>query len=189
MKVSSFVIGSAALRCAWAWGAFGHTTVGYVATNFVDSSTKAYLQDLMRNTSGDYLAGVATWADSIRYTKWGAFSSEFHFIDAKDEVEVEPLSCNVDYERDCKKSGCIVSAIQNYTEQLLDVDLVYWRRVQAVKFLVHFLGDIHQPLHNENYGRGGNDILVDFDGERVKLHHVWDSNIPEKIVGGVAKNP
>lgn len=95
----------------------------------------------------------------------GRFSKDFHFIDAKDEP---PTYCGVDFERDCKEDGCVVSAIKNYTEQLLDENLVDYRRSQAAKFVVHFIGkilvvplieladtnrlsgDIHQPLHAEN---------------------------------------
>ncbi len=61
------------------------------------SSGSCYAMD-----TGDYLAGVATWADSIRYTKWGHFTGPFHFIDAKD---TPPLNCSVDYERGLQKRG------------------------------------------------------------------------------------
>jgi hypothetical protein len=130
---------------------------------------------------------VATWADSIRYTKWGRFTSDFHFIDAKDNP---PQYCGVDFERDCKKDrGCVVSALHNYTTRLLDADgaLPPWERAIAAKFVIHFVGDIHQPLHTENVERGGNGIDVLFDGRRFNLHHVWDTSIAEKLVGGVRR--
>lgn len=57
-------------------------------------------------------------------------------------------------------------------------------RVQAAKFLVHFLGDVHQPLHDEGLERGGNGINVTFDGRVSNLHAVWDTAIPEKRAGG-----
>lgn len=56
----------------------------------------------------------------------------------------------------------------------------------AAKFLIHFLGDIHQPLHTENLAVGGNSIHVLFDAKPTNLHHVWDTSIPEKLVGGYA---
>lgn len=160
--------------------------MAYVASNFVSGDTAAYFQGLLRNDTGDYLAGVATWADSVRYTKWGRFSGDFHFIDAKDNP---PQACGVDYERDCKPTGCVVSAIRNYTERLLDPDLRLSERVIAAKFVIHFLGDIHQPLHNEDVARGGNGIHVTFDGRDFNLHHVWDTSIAEKLVGGVRRQP
>ena len=130
------------------------------------------------------MASVATWADSIRYTRWGRFTKNFHFIDAHDSP---PENCNVDFERDCKESGCVISSLANYTEQLLDPELPDWRRAQAVKFVIHFVGDLHQPLHNEDVALGGNRIHVQWDGRNYNLHHVWDSSIAEKWIGAHGK--
>ena len=160
--------------------------MAYVATNFVKPETASYFQELLRNDTEHYLAGVATWADSIRYTKWGRFTKNFHFIDAKDDP---PTQCGVDLARDCKPEGCVVTSIQNYTSQVLGEDgdgedLPAWRRAQAAKFVIHFIGDIHQPLHAENVERGGNGIYVKLDGRELNLHHVWDTAIAEKFLGG-----
>ena len=167
---------------------FGHITVAYVASSFVKDNTATYFQTLLRNQSTDYLANVATWADSIRYTKWGHFTGPFHFIDAKDNP---PVSCNVDMERDCKAEGCVVSALQNYTSRLIDADgkLTPEDHEQAAKFVLHFVGDMHQPLHAEDVQKGGNGIRVKFDGRFFNLHHVWDTSIAEKMVGGVHRQP
>ncbi|KAI0098003.1 putative nuclease S1 precursor [Nemania sp. FL0031] len=177
----AILLGASALPGAVAWGSLGHITVAYIASNFVREDTTAYFQNLLRNDTAHYLAGVATWADSIRYTKWGRFSKNFHFIDAKDDP---PAYCGVDFERDCKADGCVVSSMQNYTSQLLDPKLWAWRRNQAAKFVIHFVGDIHQPLHVENVAMGGNGIHVTFEGHDFNLHHVWDSSIAEKMLGG-----
>ncbi|KAI8966087.1 S1/P1 nuclease [Daldinia sp. FL1419] len=171
---------------ALAWGSLGHITVAYVATNLVKDDTAAFFQDILRNDTEHYLAGVATWADSIRYTKWGRFSKNFHFIDAKD---TPPTYCGVDFERDCKEEGCVVSSIQNYTSQLLDTELWPSRRTQAAKFVVHFVGDIHQPLHVENVAYGGNGIHVKWESSELNLHHVWDTSIAEKMLGGIHRKP
>lgn len=165
---------------------FGHITIAYVASNFVQPQTQTYFQTLLRNDTGDYLANVATWADSIRYTKWGHYTGVYHFIDAKDSP---PTSCTVDLDRDCKKEGCVVTAIQNYTTQVLDPAMPAWLRAQAAKFVVHFVGDIHQPLHDEDVARGGNGIHVLWQGSELNLHHVWDSSIAERWVGGVRRKP
>ncbi|KAK6586799.1 hypothetical protein PZA11_000089 [Diplocarpon coronariae] len=143
-----------------AWGTLGHTAVAYVASSFVQPATRDLFQDILHDSSDAYLAAVATWADSFRYTAAGRFSAPFHFIDAGDNP---PTSCGVEYARDCGEQGCVVGAIQNY-----------------------LVGDIHQPLHVENMARGGNGIGVLFDGKHVNLHHVWDTSIAEQIVGGYA---
>jgi hypothetical protein len=102
---------SAQLPSTLAWGAMGHETVAYIASNFVKTATKTYFQTLLGDTSADYLASVAAWADSYRYTTAGKFSAPYHFIDANDSP---PSSCSVDYDRDCGASGCVVSALANY---------------------------------------------------------------------------
>lgn len=186
MKLSTAVLGAAVLPSVSAWGGFGHITVAYVASSFVKDDTAAYFQTLLRNQSTDYLANVATWADSIRYTKWGHFTGPFHFIDAKDSP---PTSCNVDMQRDCKAEGCVISALQNYTTRLLDPHLSPDDHEQAAKFVLHFIGDMHQPLHAEDVAKGGNGIRVKFDGRFFNLHHVWDTSIAEKMVGGVRRQP
>lgn len=168
------------------WTGLGHITTAYLASHFVANSTEAYFQELLRSDEPDYMAKVATWADSVRYTKWGRFTKTFHFIDAHDNP---PESCNVDFKRDCKETGCVINALANYTQQSLDSSLPVWERAQAAKFVIHFVGDLHQPLHNEDVAKGGNGIYVLWDGRRYNLHHVWDSSIAEKFIGGVRGPP
>lgn len=141
---------------------------------------------MLRSDDADYLAKVATWADSIRYTRWGRFTKNYHFIDAHDNP---PYSCDVDFDRDCKSDGCVITALANYTAQSLSHDIPSWQRMQAAKFVIHFVGDLHQPLHNEDVKRGGNGIYVKWDGRNYNLHHVWDSSIAEKWIGGMHGKP
>ncbi|PHH84469.1 hypothetical protein CDD83_1899 [Cordyceps sp. RAO-2017] len=180
-------LGAAALGlifapAAVAWGSLGHITTAYLASHYIADSTESFFKELLRNDDDDYLASVASWADSVRYTRWGRFTKTFHFIDAHDDP---PYSCNVDFERDCKETGCVINALANYTDQLLDDSLPAWRRAQAAKFVIHFVGDLHQPMHNENVEKGGNGIYVLWEGREFNLHHVWDSSIAEKWIGGL----
>ncbi|KAI3397966.1 hypothetical protein diail_10042 [Diaporthe ilicicola] len=163
---------------AQAWGAFGHETVAYVATNFVAASTKTYFQSLLGDTSADYLATVSTWADSYRTTTAGKFSAPFHFIDAQDSP---PSSCGVDYDRDCGSGGCVISAIQNYTSILLDTSESKASRQLAAKVRTSYGHSFSR--HCENLDVGGNDIDVTYDGDSTNLHAVWDTQIPEAIAG------
>ena len=94
-----------------AWGNVGHQTVAYIASDFVSAKTKSWAQKILGDTSDNYLANVATWADTYKYTSAGSFSEPFHFIDAMDSP---PKTCNVDYSRDCGDDNCVVSAIVNY---------------------------------------------------------------------------
>ncbi|TGO65811.1 hypothetical protein BCON_0001g01290 [Botryotinia convoluta] len=187
LNPSIFLCLSPLLPSTYAWGTLGHQTVAYVATNFVAEETRDYFQTLLKNTTGSYLAGVATWADSFRYTKAGKHTGAWHFIDALDDV---PRSCGVKFARDCGEEGCVVGAILNFTNQLLDPHVVRYDKYVAAKFfwvnspIIQFVGDIHQPLHAENIDVGGNAIAVNWTGKDTNLHHVWDSAIPEKLVGG-----
>lgn len=185
-RPSSLALGLLSLPGAAAWGSLGHISTGYLASHFVSNTTEAFFKDLLRSDEPDYMAKIASWADSIRYTKWGRFTSTFHFIDAHDNP---PESCNVDFERDCKEAGCVINALANYTDQSLDHTLPKWRREQAAKFVIHFVGDLHQPLHNEDASKGGNGIIVKWDGRNFNLHHVWDSSIAEKWIGGMRGSP
>jgi len=155
--------------------------VAYIATNFVSSQTKSYFQGILSDSSISYLANVSTWADSYRYTKAGKFSEPYHFIDANDSP---PSSCGVTYSRDCGDTGCVVAAIQNYTTRVMDESLSASERDIAAKFVIHFVGDIHQPLHDENIDVGGNTIPVTFNGVVSNLHAIWDTNMPEMLTDG-----
>ncbi|KAI1103098.1 nuclease S1 precursor [Jackrogersella minutella] len=194
------LLSAAALPGAMAWGAMGHETIAYIASNYVGSATETYFQGLLGDTSADYLASVAAWADSYRYTTAGSFSSPYHYIDANDNP---PSTCGVDLDRDCGDEGCVVRALQNYTTILLDQKATNANLQIAAKMVIHvskakesedwneninmesqFAGDIGQPLHCEALEVGGNDIDVEYDGDDTNLHAIWDSNIPESISGG-----
>lgn len=187
MKISSsaLAVGAISVRGAAAWGSFGHITTAYVASHLVSNTTEAFFKELLGNQDSDYLAKVAPWADSIRYSDEGRWSKNLHFIDAHD---TPPTDCSVKLDRDCK-GGCVISALQNFTQQSLDHSLSVEQRNVAAKFVIHFIGDMHQPLHNENTALGGNRIYVHFDTHRYNLHHVWDSSIVDKLLDGTPGMP
>ncbi|MCJ1410989.1 hypothetical protein MMC19_005077 [Ptychographa xylographoides] len=165
---------------SYAWGQLGHATIAYIASNFLEPTTVTFAQNILGDTSSSYLANVASWADSYRETSAGKFSEPFHFIDALDSP---PKTCDVIYTRDCGSGGCVVSAINNYTTRIQDTKLSATQINQALMFLIHFIGDIHQPLHDENLDLGGNEVDVTFAGTSTNLHAVWDTSIPQKYGG------
>ncbi|KAM0720907.1 hypothetical protein Q7P37_003192 [Cladosporium fusiforme] len=167
-------------KTAYAWGALGHQTIGYIASNLVGNDTRAWAQAILNDTSDGYIANIASWADQYRRTDEGSFSSAMHYIDSEDSP---PEACNVDFERDCNaEEGCVVSAIANYTQRVQQPAVLDKQQINyALRFIVHFLGDITQPLHTEALELGGNGINVTFDDEDWNLHAVWDTAIPEQI--------
>ena len=85
-----------------------------------------------------------------------------------------------DRARDCKEDQCVVAAIEKYTAILRDKSQPKDKRREALTFVVHFVGDIHQPLHTAgDKDRGGNDIKVRYLGSETNLHTVWDSMLIE----------
>ncbi|MCJ1341102.1 hypothetical protein MMC09_006398 [Bachmanniomyces sp. S44760] len=141
-----------------AWGALGHQTIAYVASNFVSVETKTFCQKILSDTSAAYLANVATWADSYRETTSGnhRVHPELTIITLKKTTRVQSKSLA--------------------SEQIFE----------ALKFIIHFVGDSHQPLHDEALDLGGNDITVTFAGKSTNLHAIWDTNMPEKYIGGTS---
>ena len=157
---------SLTFRVVIAWGAMGHEAIAYIAQDFVTSKTASFIQNALSDTSTSYMANAATWADSYRYTSAGTWSKPLHFIDANDSP---PQSCSVDFDRDCGEGGCVVSAIRNYTAQLQDSTTSAAELLNAMRFMIHFVGDIHQPLHDEALDVGGNSISVTYDGSTTNL--------------------
>ncbi|KAL8695205.1 MAG: hypothetical protein Q9218_000243 [Villophora microphyllina] len=162
-----------------AWGAVGHATVGTIADHYLTSQARSYVSSLLG--AGVTMSSVASWADDYRYTTAGKFSAPYHFIDAEDSP---PSACSVDLNRDCGAGGCIVSAIANYTQRVNDKRYTIAHRKESLEFLIHFLGDITQPLHDEAELLGGNQIPVLWDGNKTNLHATWDTQMVEKDAGG-----
>jgi hypothetical protein len=168
-------------RIADAWGTLGHETVAWIAQSYVSDTTKEAVQTILDSKKSDYMANVSTWADSYRYTDGGGWSAPLHYIDANDSP---PESCSVDFNRDCGEAGCSVSAIVNYTSILLDDQSKAAVKLDAMRFIIHFIGDLHQPLHDEALDVGGNTINVTYDGDDTNLHHIWDTEIVEQLADG-----
>ncbi|KAF9516983.1 hypothetical protein BS47DRAFT_590929 [Hydnum rufescens UP504] len=157
----------------------GHEVVGYVAQAFLGLNTLAFVRNTLDSQYRGQLGPAALWADQIKYTRGWTWSKGFHFVDAHDD----PLggSCSVSDSRDCK-GNCILSAITNYTSRVQDTTLPVSEQDIALKFLIHFIGDIGQPLHCEAYEVGGNSIKEIFDGSHTELHAIWDTKIPDKTI-------
>lgn len=162
-----------------AWGSLGHRTTAALALLYIPQFHPAHnlLRDLLH---GQDVTTAALFPDRIRYIPSFAYTAPWHYIDALDNP---PYQCGINMTRDClPDEGCVVTAIANHTERVADTSLPLWERGQSLRFMLHFFGDIHQPLHTENLSRGGNDIEVKFDGAKHNLHSVWDTLIPKKIV-------
>ncbi|CEL08656.1 hypothetical protein ASPCAL11803 [Aspergillus calidoustus] len=160
------------------WGDVGHRTVAYLAERFFTEQGAQLANDLLTNNQDFDISDASVWADTVKRKR--PYTRPWHYIDAEDRP---PTSCSVSYQDDCDDAGCIVSAMENMTHQLRDPRTGTPEQKEALMYLMHFFGDLHQPLHVEATGRGGNDIAVCFDRRcsGQNLHSVWDTAIPHKI--------
>jgi len=147
-----------------AWGAIGHQLTGAIAMQLASQSSLDTISKLIPDMQGD-LKTASTWADSVKYTKQYAYTRNYHFLDAKDNP---PTECSVDQERDCPGGKCLTGALANYTTQL-SCGKSQAVRSDALKFVMHFLGDLTQPLHNCARQVGGNSAKAVFS-QASKAH-------------------
>lgn len=152
---------------ALAWGSTGHRAVGRVAEHHLGPAAARAVADLL---APDTLAFASTWADEIRSeTEWSK-ADPWHFTTVPDGQPVEAAVKG--------PAGDVLEALARFERVLADRSAPRTERAQALKWVVHLIGDLHQPLHVGREGdRGGNDVLVLWFGEPSNLHTVWDSTI------------
>lgn len=159
----------------YGWGPQGHIAVAEIAQYNLTSYATKSISNIIPN--GD-MGSVANWADQIRNIPGWHWTEPLHFIDTND------WTCNYNRERDCYNQlgnfeYCVDGAIHNYTSLLKE----YNTNDEYLKFIIHFVGDIHQPLHcGFKSDRGGNSIKVHFNNHATNLHSLWDSGLIEKRI-------
>ncbi len=159
---------------AIAWGTLGHRLVALLAEEELDPQARAEIIALLAGEPDPSLAGIANWADELRGSDpdLGRKSARWHY------VNVGEHDCRYDAERDCPGGNCVVEAIPAQTAILADRARSKQERLQALKFVVHFIGDVHQPMHaGYAHDRGGNDYQVNYEGKGSNLHSLWDSGL------------
>jgi hypothetical protein len=158
------------------FGNDGHRIIGAIAQTNLTAEAAREVKDLLGTES---LADVSTWADEIRSNPKYFFAEPLHFINVPREAT------KVDETRDCKNGSCVTAAIRKYTNILRDHSRSPAERVEALKFVVHFVGDVHQPLHvSYRDDLGGNRVNVTWLGTaNWSLHSVWDAGFVNKRRG------
>ena len=159
---------------AMAWGRTGHRLIARLADAQLTPQARAAMQALLADETDPTLAGIANWADELRESdpRLGKRSASWHYVNLAEE------GCEYEPARDCRNGNCLVEAIRQQTAILADPRNSREERLQALKFVVHFVGDSHQPLHS-GYARdrGGNDFQINFRGKGSNLHSLWDSGM------------
>ncbi|URE29814.1 S1/P1 Nuclease [Musa troglodytarum] len=168
------------------WGKEGHYATCKIAEGLLTQEAITAVKMLLPDYANGELASLCSWADEIRHNPRWRWTGPLHYIDTPD------FKCNYDYCRDChdfarRKDRCAAGAIYNYSSQLsyygLPTSEQKYNLTEALLFLSHFIGDIHQPLHVGFTGdAGGNTIAVRWYRRKTNLHHVWDNMIIESAV-------
>jgi len=159
---------------AHAWGFEAHRLIAEVAEQQLTPAAKAETARLLALEPGATLSSVATWADEMRSRETGPW----HY------VNFPHGSCSYDKVRDCPGGSCVVEAIGAQLA-ILNSKATDAERLQALKFVVHLIGDVHQPLH-AGYAddKGGNTVQLQSFGKGSNLHSLWDSGLVANRVGG-----
>lgn len=165
---------------ALAWKRDGHAIVGTLAERQLRPEARAEVARLLAGEPDPTLAGVASWADEVRAdevraNEGSATSARLHYVNFRGG------DCNYVPVRDCPDGKCVIAAINRNFRILSDRTRPDAERRDALKFLVHFVGDIHQPLHaSPREDKGGGDFQVSYKGKGSNLHKVWDQLIIER---------
>lgn len=154
---------------ALGWDKAGHQAVVRIAASRLTPAVQAAVADFL--DSPDAVTGMdkyAAWADEIRKGRYS--TAPWHYVD------IPITSDGYDAARDCANDDCVVAQITKEITVLKDKTLAKPVRAEALMFLIHFVGDIHQPLHcANNDDKGGGKVVVMAGPQKTNLHAVWDT--------------
>ena len=170
MKARSFLIAAAVTAAlipspAFAWGKTGHRVVAALADAQLSGLTRAHVKELL---GVETLDEAATWPDEMRSAPgqfWQKTSTPWHYVTLNGVIYDHAPS-----------EGDALEALNKYTATLKDPNASLADKQLALRFVVHIVGDLHQPLHvGKCCDKGGNDVKVKWFGRDMNLHSVWDS--------------
>lgn len=149
------------------WGQTGHRVVGEVASQYLNKKAKRVITQLLNGSS---LAYVSTYPDEIKSDKHFDSYSPYHYINMPLGDQYNQAKSNAE--------GDLYKGIQHAIEVLSDDTASDADKEFQLKLLVHFIGDLHQPMHiGRAEDRGGNSIRLKWFGKNTNLHRVWDTDL------------
>jgi hypothetical protein len=152
-----------------AWGNEGHQVIALIAADRLTPDARAEVADLLGSSALRGMEEASTWADYIRLSR--PDTAPWHYVN----IEISASGYNA--ATDCPADNCVVAQVQKDARLVADRQLATPLR-PAVRFLIHFVGDLHQPLHcADNHDRGGNEVGVLIGAEQTNLHAVWDTDV------------
>ncbi|WP_323118184.1 S1/P1 nuclease [Burkholderia alba] len=177
---------------AFAWGDEGHEIVATIADHYLTSQTRAAVNAILAtDTSGltqTDIASEATWAD--RYRTSHSNTANWHYVDTEigtGDIDAAcfghpPLPANTVASQG-PAQACVVDKINQFTQELQAPDTSAQERLMALQFVLHFVGDEHQPLHSsDDNDSGGNSKKVSASGiASGNLHSYWDTAFVQQL--------
>lgn len=159
-----------------AWGAVGHQTLAFIAQDYLTPAARQAIGGILE--PGEDLASVSAWADSIVEAR--PETAPWHYI----RIDVREVQNRYDLQDACRDHACVVDQVRKDLGVLRRPLASRRDKREALEFLTHFVGDLHQPLHcAEDRDRGGNEKWLRYYGSRgnsrrftwVNLHRFWDN--------------
>ena len=169
---------AAAPSSALAWGQEGHAIVAEIARQYLTPKALSAVDALLAADAADTLtapdmASRAAWADVWRNSH--RETAPWHFTDIEIDGSNTPDAA-------CANDDCLTRRLALFAAQLASKDASTADRILALKFVLHFAGDLHQPLHlADNHDKGGNCVYLSRGGARANLHHYWDTVVVETM--------
>lgn len=155
------------------WGVTGHRTVGKIAEDHLTANASKAVHELL---GAETLADVSTWADEVRNEPEYKATGSWHYINL-------PLGLSYsDFQKQVEgmSEANVYSALRQQEQILTDKSTTREQKIVALKFVVHFVGDLHQPMHvSRAEDKGGNTIQLNYNGQGTNLHSVWDTKLIE----------
>jgi hypothetical protein len=185
-------------EASWAWGCKGHQTVALIAEKQLTPQARQSVEKLLSenpvdpqvkrycgNVTRDLMADASTWADDVRGERK---NGPWHYIDIPRGASRGPLA------QFCGSNGCVTQAIAEQVAILKNKNADPRARAEALRYVIHFVGDLHMPLHaTTNNDEGGNCVPVRYfrrwpqehhDSFTPNLHGLWDTAILERDMEG-----
>lgn len=147
------------------WGKTGHRVIGIIAEENLSPAAKAQITNIFGHAD---LARIANWADDIKSDPAWNHANDWHYCTVLDGEEY----------RGPDDGGRAVQKVTEFADFLKKGLLDEADQKDVLRFIVHIVGDLHQPLHVGNgTDRGGNDVKVTWFRDDTNLHSVWDSKM------------
>jgi S1/P1 Nuclease len=152
---------------SFAWGPTGHRVTGYIAEQYLNAKAKSKIREILGQES---LWMVSTWMDDIRSDSTYNYTADWHWVTVQNGMT---------YEQSVKNPhGDVIMTIERLIRELKSRQLSHGKEIEALKMLIHLIGDIHQPLHVGCCDdQGGNKVKVKWFRNESNIHRVWDSDM------------